>query len=119
MTIQECYKRLGGDFEGVQKRFGGAMLVEKFAIKFLSDPSFQELENGLKEKDAEKAFRAAHTLKGICLNLGFDALYQVAAALTEKLRGRDLTGCEADFAAVKECYEKSVEAIRAFQESHS
>ena len=74
MTIQECYKEMGGDFEGVQKRFGGVALVEKFAIKFLSDSSFQDLEDGLKEKDAEKAFRAAHTLKGICLNLGFDVL---------------------------------------------
>ena len=44
MTIQECYKEMGGDFEGVQKRFGGVALVEKFAIKFLSDSSFQDLE---------------------------------------------------------------------------
>ena len=35
MTIQECYKEMGGDFEGVQKRFGGAAMVKKFAIKFL------------------------------------------------------------------------------------
>ena len=116
MTIQECYKQIGGNFEDVKKRFGGDMLVEKFAIKFLSDASFQELEDGLQEKDAEKAFRAAHTLKGICLNLGFDDLYEVSAALTEKLRGRELNGYEADFAAVKECYEKTVNAIRAFQE---
>lgn len=40
MTIQECYKEMGGDFEGVQKRFGGAAMVKKFAIKFLSDSSF-------------------------------------------------------------------------------
>lgn len=26
MTIQECYKEMGGDFEGVQKRFGGAAI---------------------------------------------------------------------------------------------
>lgn len=118
MTIQECYKEIGGDFEGVQKRFGGVAMVEKFAIKFLRDSSFQELEDGLKEKDAEKAFRAAHTLKGICLNLGFDAFYEVSAALTEKLRGRELTGYEADFAAVKECYGKTVAAIKAFEESN-
>ena len=31
MTIQECYKEMGGDFEEVQKRFGGVALVEKFA----------------------------------------------------------------------------------------
>lgn len=50
MTIQECYKEMGGDFEGVQKRFGGVAMVKKFAIKFLSDSSFQDLEDGLKEK---------------------------------------------------------------------
>lgn len=93
-------------------------MVKKFAIKFLSNSSFQDLEDGLKEKDAEKAFCAAHTLKGICLNLGFDAFYEVSAALTEKLRGRELTGYQADFAAVKECYEKTVAAIKAFEESN-
>lgn len=60
MTIQECYKEMGGDFEGVQKRFGGAAMVKKFAIKFLSDSSFQDLEDGLKEKDAEKALRGTY-----------------------------------------------------------
>lgn len=118
MTIQECYKKMGGDFEEVQKRFGGAMLVEKFAVKFLSDSSFQDLEDGLKEKNVEKAFRAAHTLKGICLNLGFKELYEVSAALTEKLRGRELGEYEADFMAVKECYQKSVDAISEFRESN-
>lgn len=117
MTIQECYNQMGGDFEGVQKRFGSEMLVEKFAIKFLNDSSFQDLEDGLKEKDAEKAFRAAHTLKGICLNLGFDALYEVSAALTEKLRNLELTGYEADFEAVKERYQISIDAIKEFQQS--
>ena len=112
MTIQECYKEMGGDFEGVQKRFGGAAMVKKFAIKFLSDSSFQDLEDGLKEKDAEKAFCAAHTLKGICLNLGFDAFYEVSAALTEKLRGRELTGYEADFAAVKSVMRKRLRRLR-------
>lgn len=45
-------------------------------------------------------------------------IYEVSAALTEKLRGRELTGYEADFAAVKECYEKTVAAIKAFEESN-
>ena len=29
MTIQECYKEMGGDFEGVQKRFGGVRRWDK------------------------------------------------------------------------------------------
>ncbi len=118
MTIQECYEQMGGDFEDVKRRFGGVTLVEKFAIKFLNDASFKDLENGLEEKDAEKAFRAAHTLKGICLNLGFNELYEVSATLTEKLRGRELKDYESDFLAVKKCYEKSIETIREFQGSN-
>lgn len=65
MTIQECYKN-GQGFEGVQRRFGGVKnMVEKFAIKFLSDSSFRDLwRDGLKERMRRKAhFRAAHTLK--------------------------------------------------------
>lgn len=114
MTIQECYNQMGGDFEGVRKRFGSEMLVEKFALKFLNDSSFQDLEDGLQEKDAEKAFRAAHTLKGICLNLGFDALYEASAALTEKLRDLTLTNYEAELKNVEDRYHQSVEAIRIF-----
>ena len=38
------------------------------------------------QNNAEEAFRAVHTLKGICLNLGFDTLYKASFELTEKLR---------------------------------
>ena len=56
-------------------------------MKFLNDPSFQELTDGLAAQDGEKAFRAAHTLS-VCLNLGFTELYKVSAELTEVLRGK-------------------------------
>ena len=38
----------------------------------------------MEEQNAENAFRAAHTLKGICLNLGLDRLCIASACLTEK-----------------------------------
>ena len=34
MTIQECYKEMGGDFEGVQKRFGGVAMVKNLPSSF-------------------------------------------------------------------------------------
>lgn len=88
MTIKECYEKVGSDYDGVLKRLGSEALVKRFAVKFLNDPSFQELTDGLAAQDGEKAFRAAHTLKGVCLNLGFTELYKVSAELTEVLRGR-------------------------------
>ena len=87
MTVKECYEKVGSDYDGVLKRLGSEALVKRFAVKFLNDPSFQDLTDGLAAKDGEKAFRAAHTLKGICLNLGFDNLFAPSQELTEKLRG--------------------------------
>ena len=46
-------------------------MIKKFVFKFPEDPSFNDLKDGLKENDAEKAFCAVHTLKGVCSNLGF------------------------------------------------
>lgn len=41
----------------------------------------------INSQDWEAAFRAAHTLKGVAQNLGFQRLYLSSAALTEALRG--------------------------------
>lgn len=92
MNIRQFYEKMGGDFESVLKRLGSEAMIQRFVLKFAKDPSFGELTHGMEERDAELAFRAAHTLKGICLNLGFDRLYVPTAALTEDLRGRAFSG---------------------------
>lgn len=111
MTIRECYEMMGAGYEDVLGRFGSEKLIEKFALKFLNDSSYQELKSALEAKDVETAFRGAHTLKGVCLNLGFDRLYKVSADLTEMLRGGSLEGSEEQFARVEEEYNRTVEAL--------
>ena len=101
MTVRESYENIGSNFEEVLRRLGSEALVKRFALKFLNDTSFQDLKDALVKKDGETAFRAAHTLKGVCLNLGFDRLYEVSAELTEKLRGRDTSGTEELFNMVE------------------
>ena len=86
MTVRESYEKIGSNFDEVLRRLGSEALVKRFALKFLNDTSFQDLKDALVKKDGETAFRAAHTLKGVCLNLGFDRLYEVSAELTEKLK---------------------------------
>lgn len=58
----------------------------------------------LEEKNAKEAFRMAHTLKGICSNLGFDELYKASYDLTEDLRDGELSGFEQDYEKVCEKY---------------
>lgn len=111
MTIRECYAQIGSDFDKVLGRLGSESMVQRFARKFPADPSFSELETALREQNAEDAFRAAHTMKGICLNLGFERLYEVSNALTEKLRGRELVDYEELYTQLQEEYHRTVDAI--------
>lgn len=115
MTVKECYEQIGSDYAGVLKRLGSEELVKRFALKFLRDPSFQELKDALAKQDGEVAFRAAHTLKGVCLNLGFDRLYVSSAALTELLRGRDCAGYETLFEEVEVWYEELTSALKELE----
>ena len=112
MTIRECYDELGLDFDAVLSRLVNEKLVQKFALKFLDDPSFQNLKDALDSKDVETAFRAAHTLKGVCLNLGFDNLYPSSKDLTELLRAGSMDGYEDLFAEVEKEYNRICEALR-------
>lgn len=116
MTVQECYESMGSDFEGVLGRMGSEAMVKRFALKFLDDPSYGNLVKAVEEQNAEDAFRAAHTLKGICLNLGLDRLYKVSALLTEKLRGREFDGYEEAYDEVQKEYRNTIDAIRNMTE---
>ena len=51
----------------------------------------------------------------MCQNLGFTALGDSASAMTEALRGGDLEGGRAMLDAVRGDYERTADAIRAFQ----
>lgn len=115
MTVKECYEKGGNDYDGVVKRLGSEGLVKRFALKFLKDPSFQELKEGLAQQDGERAFRAAHTLKGVCLNLGFSSLYIVSAELTEKLRGREIASSEEMFHKVEVQYDRLIETLKELE----
>ena len=86
MTIEECYQEMGGNYVEVSSRLPSLRLIEKFLGKFLEDRSFECLCEEMKAGNRENAFRAAHTLKGVCANLGFSRLLVSAGRLTEELR---------------------------------
>lgn len=86
MTLEECYREMGADYDGTLQRLYSQAFIKKMVFKFLDDTSFRSLQDAMNEKDREKAFRAAHTLKGVSQNLGFTGLYERSAALTEILR---------------------------------
>ena len=112
MTAKEAYESVDSNYDNVLKRLGSEAMIKRFAVKFLDDPTFNELEQALEAGNGEDAFRAAHTMKGICLNLGFDKLYEVSA-VTEQLRGREIAGSEAIYQQVVEQYDRLTAALKA------
>ena len=118
MTLKECYAALGGDYDEALGRLRSERLVQKFVLKFLNDGSYDLLCTSLEAGSREEAFRAAHTIKGVCANLAFNTLLESSEALTEALRdGKPAQpGEEALIAKVKEDYQRTAQAIRTFQE---
>lgn len=82
MGLKEFYQEVGGDFENVVGRFGGMeAMVKRFLGKFAQDGSYQKLVEAVEQKDEKAIEAAAHTLKGVCSNLGISRLQQ----LTEEI----------------------------------
>ena len=86
MNLNECYTSFGGSLQEVLARLASERLVAKFLRKFPEDTSFATLCSALPSGDRDTAFRCAHNLKGLCLNLGFPRLLQSSSQLTEALR---------------------------------
>ena len=121
MTIQECYQKLDGDFDQAEKRLSSEALIRRFLTKFLDDGSFSQLCIAMEEGDRDKAFRAAHTLKGVSGNLSLSRLYLSVSQLTDVLR-YESECIPADAAPLLEevtrDYRLTVNAIRAFLGQH-
>ncbi len=115
MTLQEFYQKLGGDYEEVLQRLTKEERIERFVLRFLTDDSYELLCDAMAVENYEEVFRAVHTLKGVCLNLGFSKLLVASAAMTEAVRGGKPLEDKSLFDAVKAEYERTIEVISAFQ----
>lgn len=109
---------MGGDYEGVMGRLRSERMVQKFVLKFLADGSYDLLLSSAAAADWQEAFRAAHTIKGVCQNLGFTVLYQSSSQLSEALRNGFTPEAPALAEQVAVDYKQTVEAIRTYQTSN-
>lgn len=112
MTVKECYDFMGGDYAGVSSRLMKDERILKYLLKFKDSTDYQTMLDALAKEDYETAFRMAHTLKGVSLNLGFGGLQRTSSELCEALRNGkpegDITGL---VKAVEEEYVKVIAAV--------
>jgi len=117
MTLKECFEALGGNYDEVLGRLRSERLIQKFTLKFLEDGSYDLLCRSMESGDYAEAFRAAHTLKGVCQNLSFTRLYSSSAQLCEALRNGFTPEAPGLFDLTTQDYALTVAAIRDFQAS--
>lgn len=96
-------------------RAGGCLpLYLRFLKRFPEDGSFNDLLRALERGDLQTAFLSAHTLKGLCAQLGITPLSQAASALCERLRPLDpaaLPGALEETRALHPLYTRICEEI--------
>lgn len=119
MTLEECYTAIGGNYADAIGRLRSERMIQKFVLKFPKDESFNLLCRSLDAKDYQEAFRAAHTIKGVCQNLSITRLGASAARLTEALREGWTPLADALVEEVSRDYRDTVDAIRTFEAEHT
>ena len=112
MNVRECYDTMRGDYEDVKRRFLTDARIRRFALLFLEDRSMADLQEAMGNKDCEGAFHAAHTLKGVCLNLGLAGLYRPVEQITELLRASRMDEAEQAMQEVEEEFNRTYESLR-------
>lgn len=115
MTLQECYLKLEGDYAAVSSRLPSEKFIQKYVLKFAEDKTMKLLEESWQAGNFEEAFRAAHTIKGMCQNLAFARLEGSSSALTEALRGGKSPQAEEMYQQVREDYERTANAIKEYK----
>lgn len=98
--------------EALERFLGNEALFEQFLKKFVSDPSFQEMVTCMELGDSKKAFKAAHTLKGVAGNLSMDGIYQAVVPIVEALRTGDLTQAQKLFPVLEKNYNIVIQALK-------
>lgn len=124
MTLQEFYEQIGGDYQTAASRLLKDERIRKYVLKFLDDTSFQRLRSAMEAEDWDEGFEAAHTLKGVTMNLAFADLAEAVVILTDELRpanraGYDVQDFQKAYAEIEGKYQKVYDAITQYSQSIS
>lgn len=112
MVLKKFYEQIGGGYDRALSRFPNEQMLEKFVLKYKADPTCVQLKQALNAGDTKAAFLAAHTLKGVAQNLGFERLAAAASVVTEQLRGDNGHAEKGSVSAVYAAHDEIIAAIK-------
>ena len=86
MTIQQLYEKIGGNYDHAVRVMKKDKLIDKYVRKLKDSGLGTQLAQAGETLDGGKLFESAHAMKGVCANLGLDALADAADEITEEFR---------------------------------
>lgn len=117
MALEEFYESIAGDLNEVRGFLPNDESIMKFLKMFFDEPVYGELCTSLDADDMATAFRAAHTMKGLAVGMGFTGLYDASSQLTEALRPND-AGLPAAPESVPELFDHVKQEYSAITEAY-
>ena len=114
--MKEKLEAVGVEYDEVLKRFMGK---EDFYLrmlkKFLNDKNYEGLKQAVEQKNWPEAFTYAHTVKGLCGNLGLGGILEYIVPLTEEVRSEpyDEENIVSYMNNASKAYEETVEVIQS------
>ena len=122
MNIQELYVLIGGNYERAVQIMKKDKMIEKYLIKLTESGLYEGFAEAAKTFDPVQLFERAHAMKGVCANLGLDALAGAAGDVTEEFRpGRERAHSDDEVRAmiqkVDGLYLRAAGGIKAYEAS--
>lgn len=109
MTVRECYAEMEGDYDNALSLMGSEERMRRYLLRFAADQTADALFSALSRGERQRAFSAAHTLKGVCRCLGMTRLYASSRELTDALRA----GSPCDGSLTRQVYNDYETVLRA------
>lgn len=111
-TLKDKLVNAGIDVDDALGRFmNNESLMIRLLKKFVNDPSYQQLVDAYHNKDGEAAFRASHTLKGVCGNLSITRLFELSSEQVELFRSGQFDEGFAMMDEVSAAYNQIIDVI--------
>ena len=121
MTIKELYDRIGGNYDQAVRVMKSDRLIDKYVRKLTASQVAESLAEAGKTMDPVKLFESAHAMKGVCSNLGLEALANAVNDITEEFRpgnARRLSDADVQsrLDAIARQYQITAEGIRDYEQ---
>ena len=97
--------------EALERFLQNEALLMKFLARLPADPTFGQLCAAMEAGDAQAAFTAAHTLKGLAGNLSLHRLHQAVSRQVELLRSGDLAAAAELMPEIRAAWQAAADAV--------